>query len=128
MAPRLHFLSRPARGLSRPDMGDRYYIFEVVDLWMSDSESSPSTRTAGGTQLLIYLPRLERDRAGRDEAVPDRVSLSSRGGTSPRDRPPRGHGLFLRLTLKPLEAPGRSGPGAAATIRRPLALHIKNDT
>ncbi|MGO4396465.1 DUF1254 domain-containing protein [Variovorax sp. M-6] len=33
---------------SHPDMGDRYYIFEVVDLWMSDSKSSPSTRTADG--------------------------------------------------------------------------------
>ncbi|WP_249139723.1 DUF1254 domain-containing protein [Bradyrhizobium japonicum] len=26
---------------SHPDMGDRFYLFEVVDLWMSDSESSP---------------------------------------------------------------------------------------
>jgi hypothetical protein len=33
---------------SHPDMGDRFYIFEVVDLWMSDSESSPSPRTADG--------------------------------------------------------------------------------
>jgi Protein of unknown function (DUF1254) len=33
---------------SHPDMGDRFYLFEVVDLWMSDSESSPSKRTAGG--------------------------------------------------------------------------------
>lgn len=33
---------------SHPDMGDRYYIFEVVDLWMSDSKSSPSPRTADG--------------------------------------------------------------------------------
>ena len=33
---------------SHPDMGNRYYLFEVSDLWMSDSESSPSQRTAGG--------------------------------------------------------------------------------
>ena len=33
---------------SHPDMGNRFYLFEVVDLWMSDSESSPSKRTAGG--------------------------------------------------------------------------------
>jgi hypothetical protein len=33
---------------SHPDMGDRFYLFEVVDLWMTDLESSPSTRTAGG--------------------------------------------------------------------------------
>jgi hypothetical protein len=33
---------------SHPDMGNRFYLFEVVDLWMSDLESSPSRRTAGG--------------------------------------------------------------------------------
>jgi hypothetical protein len=33
---------------SHPDMGSRYYLFEIVDLWMSDSESSPSKRTADG--------------------------------------------------------------------------------
>ena len=33
---------------SHPDMGDRFYLFEITDLWMSDSESSPSKRTAGG--------------------------------------------------------------------------------
>jgi hypothetical protein len=26
---------------SHPDMGNRFYLFEVVDLWMSDLESSP---------------------------------------------------------------------------------------
>ena len=31
---------------SHPDMGNRFYLFEVTDLWMSDSESSPSRRTA----------------------------------------------------------------------------------
>ena len=29
-------------------MGSRYYLFEVVDLWMLDSKSSPSRRTADG--------------------------------------------------------------------------------
>ena len=33
---------------SHPDMGNRYYLFEVTDLWMSNSESSPSRRTADG--------------------------------------------------------------------------------
>ena len=40
-------LSEP-QVLSHPDMGDRFYLFEVVDLWMHDLESSPGTRTAGG--------------------------------------------------------------------------------
>lgn len=33
---------------SHPDMGDRFYLFEITDLWMSDSESSPGKRTTGG--------------------------------------------------------------------------------
>src|SRR3984885_14092723 len=33
---------------SHPDMGNRYYLFELTDLWMSDSDSSPSKRTANG--------------------------------------------------------------------------------
>jgi hypothetical protein len=33
---------------SHPGMGSRFYLFEMVDLWMSDLESSPSARTAGG--------------------------------------------------------------------------------
>src|SRR5262245_5807282 len=32
---------------SHPDMGKRYYLFEMTDLWMIDFES-PGTRTAGG--------------------------------------------------------------------------------
>jgi hypothetical protein len=40
-------LSEP-QVLSHPDMGDRYYLFEVTDLWMTDSKSSPSKRTADG--------------------------------------------------------------------------------
>src|SRR4029077_173368 len=39
-------LSEP-QVFSHPDMGDRFYFFEVVDLWMSDSESSPSKRRSG---------------------------------------------------------------------------------
>jgi hypothetical protein len=33
---------------SHSDMGDRFYPFEITDLWMSDSEHSPSKRTASG--------------------------------------------------------------------------------
>jgi hypothetical protein len=40
-------LSEP-QVFSHPDMGSRYYLFEVVDLWMTDSKSSPSRRTADG--------------------------------------------------------------------------------
>jgi hypothetical protein len=34
---------------SHPEMGDRYHLFEVVDLWMTASAKSPSSRTAGGS-------------------------------------------------------------------------------
>lgn len=40
-------LSEP-QVFSHPDMGDRYYLFEITDLWMSDSKVSPSKRTADG--------------------------------------------------------------------------------
>jgi hypothetical protein len=40
-------LSEP-QVFSHPDMGDRFYLMEMVDLWMHDLESSPSKRTAGG--------------------------------------------------------------------------------
>lgn len=40
-------LSEP-QVFSHPDMGDRFYLFEVVDLWMTDLANSPSSRTAGG--------------------------------------------------------------------------------
>jgi len=40
-------LSEP-QVFSHPDMGNRFYLFEMVDLWMSDHESSPSKRTANG--------------------------------------------------------------------------------
>jgi hypothetical protein len=33
---------------SHPDIGNRFYLFEMVDLWMTDLKSSPSARTAGG--------------------------------------------------------------------------------
>jgi hypothetical protein len=32
---------------SHPDMGQRFYLFEMTDLWMTDFDS-PGTRTAGG--------------------------------------------------------------------------------
>jgi hypothetical protein len=40
-------LSEP-QVFSHPDMGDRYHLFEVTDLWMSDAENSPSSRTGDG--------------------------------------------------------------------------------
>ena len=39
-------LSEP-QVFSYPDMGDRYFLFEMTDLWMTDF-ASPGTRTAGG--------------------------------------------------------------------------------
>ena len=40
---------------SHPDMGSRFYLFEITDLWMMElPESSPSKRTAGG-QAANYL-------------------------------------------------------------------------
>jgi hypothetical protein len=38
---------------SHPDMGKRFYLFEMTDLWMTDF-NSPGTRTAGG-QAANYL-------------------------------------------------------------------------
>ena len=32
---------------SHPDMGKRFYLFEMTDLWMTDFDT-PGTRTAGG--------------------------------------------------------------------------------
>jgi len=40
-------LSEP-KVFSHPDMGKRFFLFELVDLWMTDYADSPSTRTAGG--------------------------------------------------------------------------------
>ncbi len=40
-------LSEP-QVFSHPDMGDRFFLFEIVDLWMHDLENSPSRRTASG--------------------------------------------------------------------------------
>ena len=40
---------------SHADMGDRYYIFEVVDLWMHDLDNSPGTRTSGGAAANYLL-------------------------------------------------------------------------
>ena len=33
---------------SHPAMGNRFYLFEIVDLWMNALENAPSRRTAGG--------------------------------------------------------------------------------
>ena len=33
---------------SHPDMGKRFYLFEIADLWMTFLYNSPGTRTAGG--------------------------------------------------------------------------------
>jgi hypothetical protein len=33
---------------SHPDLGSRYHIFEVVDLWMTDLANSPGSRTGDG--------------------------------------------------------------------------------
>ena len=38
---------------SHPDMGKRFYLFEMTDLWMTDFQT-PGTRTAGG-QAANYL-------------------------------------------------------------------------
>jgi len=40
-------LSEP-QVFSHPDMGNRFYLFEITDLWMSDSKESSSKRTADG--------------------------------------------------------------------------------
>ena len=45
-------LSEP-QVFSHPDMGKRFYLFEMTDLWMTDF-NSPGTRTAGG-QAANYL-------------------------------------------------------------------------
>ena len=39
-------LSEP-QVFSHPAMGDRFFLFEIVDLWMSALQSAPSKRTAG---------------------------------------------------------------------------------
>src|SRR4051812_31220458 len=39
---------------SHPDMGDRFYLFEMTDLWMTDF-ASPGTRTAGGKAATYLL-------------------------------------------------------------------------
>ena len=33
---------------SHPDMGKRFYLFEITDLWMIDDGNAPGTRTGGG--------------------------------------------------------------------------------
>ena len=54
---------------SHPDMGKRFYLFEMTDLWMTDFDS-PGTRTYRRRcrHLSDHRPRLERRGAGRHEA------------------------------------------------------------
>ncbi|WP_424821530.1 DUF1254 domain-containing protein [Salinisphaera sp.] len=40
---------------SHPDMGKRFYLFELTDLWMFDLANSPSTRTASGAAANYLL-------------------------------------------------------------------------
>lgn len=58
-------LSEP-QVFSHPDMGDRFYLFEVVDLWMTALDNAPGKRTAGGAakNYLFTGP-------GWDGSVPD---------------------------------------------------------
>lgn len=39
---------------SHPDMGNRFYLFEMTDLWMTDFYT-PGTRTSGGSEALYLL-------------------------------------------------------------------------
>ena len=65
-------LSEP-QVFSHPDMGNRFYLFEMVDLWMHDLEfiAEHAHRRREGSQLPDHRPGLERHGAGRDEAHPD---------------------------------------------------------
>ena len=51
-------------------MGKRFYLFELVDLWMTDYVASPSTRTAGGdaANYLFTGPGWSGDVPTRPEA------------------------------------------------------------
>ena len=54
---------------SHPDMGDRFYLFETVDLWMTDLQVAEHThRRREGGKLLDHWSGLEGRGAGRDEA------------------------------------------------------------
>jgi hypothetical protein len=62
---------------SHPDMGgDRFYLFEMVDLWMSDLANSPSRRTADGkaANYLITGPGWN----GQVPAGMKRISMATR--------------------------------------------------
>lgn len=41
-------LSEP-QVVSHPDMGERFFLFQIVDLWMRALEATPGKRTTGGT-------------------------------------------------------------------------------
>ena len=61
---------------SHPDMGDRFYLFEMTDLWMTDFGYSGYThgRRSGG-ELSNNRSWLVRNRAGRHEADQVRYAL-----------------------------------------------------
>ena len=88
-------LSEP-QVFSHPDMGNRFYLFEMVDLWMSDlrviTEQTHSRRK--GRQLPDHRTGLEGHGTGRDEADPNchtlyghsRADLCGRNGTGLQGR------------------------------------------
>ena len=61
-------LAGPQELFSHPDMGKRFYLFEMTDLWMTDF-NTPGTRTQGGAarQVLDNRAGMERLGACRDE-------------------------------------------------------------
>ena len=51
---------------SHPDMGKRFYLFEMTDLWMTDFDyAGHPHRRREGRQLPDHRPGLERHGAGR---------------------------------------------------------------
>ena len=67
---------------SHPDMGNRFYLFEMVDLWMADYESSPSRRTADGkaANYLITGPGWKGEVPAGHEADPHGDALHGHSG------------------------------------------------
>ena len=72
---------------SHPDMGKRFYLFEMTDLWMTDF-NSPGTRTAGGNaaNYLITGPGWAGNVPDRDEADQVRHALYGDPGAHLRRR------------------------------------------
>lgn len=69
-------LSEP-QVFSHPDMGNQFYLFEITDLWMSNSEeiAEQAHRRRKGGRLHIYRSGMEGHGAGRNEAPPSRDAL-----------------------------------------------------